>query len=194
MNTKKKLHLDKKGIRVFSIAESFKKENSVSVIAGVVMRKDLIVDGVIFGNVTIGGNDATDRIISMIRTLQRNDINLILLDGIIISLYNIIDGEEIFKTTNIPVIAITFKDSIGISQSIKNNFPNNYENKIEIYNKLTEREKIILKTGKFLFIRNWGISIEDSINVINAFLIQGAIPEPVRLAKMIARAYLRSNK
>ena len=158
------------------------------------MRKDLIVDGVIFGNVTIGGNDATDRIISMIRTLQRNDINLILLDGIIISLYNIIDGEEIFKTTNIPVIAITFKDSIGISQSIKNNFPNNYENKIEIYNKLTEREKIILKTGKFLFIRNWGISIEDSINVINAFLIQGAIPEPVRLAKMIARAYLRSNK
>ena len=40
MNKEKKLHLDKKGIRVFAIAESFKKENSISIIAGIVMRKD----------------------------------------------------------------------------------------------------------------------------------------------------------
>jgi endonuclease V-like protein UPF0215 family len=97
MNKEKKLHLDKKGIRVFAIAESFKKENSTSMIAGIVMRKDLIVDGVVFGNVTIGGNDATDSIISMIKNLERNDINLILLDGMIISMYNIIDGEEILE-------------------------------------------------------------------------------------------------
>lgn len=194
MNKEKKLHLDKKGIRVFAIAESFKKENSTSMIAGIVMRKDLIVDGVVFGNVTIGGNDATDSIISMIKNLQRNDINLILLDGMIISMYNIIDGEEIFRTTNIPVIAITFKDSFGIDQSIKNYFPDNYKTKIESYNKLGERKKIMLKTGKFLFIRNWGIAIQDSINIINSFLIQGAIPEPIRIAKMIARAHVRINK
>jgi hypothetical protein len=52
----------------------------------------------------------------------------------------------------------------------------------------------MLKTGKFLFIRNWGITIQDSINIINSFLIQGAIPEPIRIAKMIARAHVRINK
>jgi hypothetical protein len=194
MNKEKKLHLHKKGIRVFAIAESFKKENSISMIAGIVMRKDLIIDGVVFGNVTIGGNDATGCIISMIKNLERNDINLILLDGMIISMYNIIDGEEIFRTTSMPVIAITFKDSFGIDQSIKNYFPDNYKIKIESYNKLGERKKIMLKTGKFLFIRNWGITIQDSINIINSFLIQGAIPEPIRIAKMIARAHVRINK
>jgi endonuclease V-like protein UPF0215 family len=105
-----------------------------------------------------------------------------------------IDGEEILKSTGIPVIAITFNNSIGISESIKNFFPNNYRTKMEMYNKLGKCKKIILKSGKPLFIRNWGISFHDSIHFINSFLIQGAIPEPVRIAKMVARASLRFDR
>jgi len=47
----------------------------------------------------------------MYRSLKRNDINCIMLDGLIISMYNIIDGQELRDNTNVPVIAITFKDS-----------------------------------------------------------------------------------
>lgn len=194
MKIGKKVHLYKKGIRILAIAESFRKENSLSVISGIVMRKDLIIDGIKFGTVTIGGDDATSNIIKMIKDLKRNDINLILLDGLIISMYNIIDGEKILKETGIPVIALSFNDSIGISDSIKNFFPDNYKRKIDMYNRLGERKKIILKSGKHLFIRNWGISFSDAIFSINSFLIQGAIPEPIRIAKMVSRAYMRFVK
>ena len=194
MKIGKKVHLYKKGIRILAIAESFRKGNSLSVISGIVMRKDLIIDGIKFGTVTIGGDDATSNIIKMIKDLKRNDINLILLDGLIISMYNIIDGEKILKETGIPVIALSFNDSIGISDSIKNFFPDNYKRKIDMYNRLGERKKIILKSGKHLFIRNWGISVADSIFSINSFLIQGAIPEPIRIAKMVSRAYMRFVK
>jgi len=194
MKIGKKVHLYKKGIRILALAESFRKENSLSIISGIVMRKDLIIDGIKFCTVTIGGDDATSNIIKMIKDLKRNDINLILLDGLIISMYNIIDGEKILKETGIPVISISFNDSIGISDSIKNFFPDNYKRKIEMYNRLGERKKIILKSGKHLFIRNWGISFADSIFSINSFLIQGSIPEPIRIAKMVSRAYMRFVK
>jgi endonuclease V-like protein UPF0215 family len=85
------LNINKKGIRVLAIAESFKKQKPNSVLTGVVMRKDLVIDGIIFGKATIGGNDATQNIIEMYNNLERNDIGFILLDGMIISMFNIVD-------------------------------------------------------------------------------------------------------
>src|SRR5687768_14410021 len=105
------LNINKKGIRVLAIAESFKKQKSHSILTGIVMRKDLIIDGIIFGKATIGGNDATQNIIEMYNKLKRNDIGFILLDGMIISMFNIVDGEAIYNNTGIPLIIITFKNS-----------------------------------------------------------------------------------
>jgi uncharacterized protein len=109
-----KFHSEKKGIRVLGIAESFRKTSACSTLAGIVMRRDLIIDGIVFGNAMIEGNDSTQNILSMYRSLKRNDINCIMLDGLIISMYNIINGKEIRENTNVPVIAITFKGSEGL--------------------------------------------------------------------------------
>ena len=65
-----------------------------SVLAGVVMRRDFIIDGLIFGKTTVRGNDSTEIIVSMFRRMRRNDINCILLGGTIISILNIVDGQE----------------------------------------------------------------------------------------------------
>lgn len=186
----KALHLEKKGIRLFALAESFHKEKLKSILSGVVMRKDLIIDGIVFGRSTIGGNDSTDSILTMVKNLNRNDINLILLDGIIISMYNIIDGDKINNHTGLPVIAISFNDSFGINQSIKNYFPENFALKLDQLQKSGKRDKIVLKTGKALWIRHWGIELFDSIRILDSFTIQGAIPEPIKIAKILSRAYL----
>ena len=39
------LHLEKKGLRGLAIAESFRQNSTKSVLAGVVMRRDFIIDG-----------------------------------------------------------------------------------------------------------------------------------------------------
>ncbi|HYJ01502.1 MAG TPA: DUF99 family protein [Nitrososphaeraceae archaeon] len=51
---------------------------------------------------------------------------------------------------------------------------------------------MLLKTNKFLLIRTWGISLEDAVRLLNSFLIQGSVPEPIKLAKIISRAYLKT--
>jgi len=187
-----KFHAEKKGIRVLGIAESFKESKSTSTLAGVVMRRDLIIDGMVFGNVTIRGNDSTQNILSMLRSLKRNDVNCIMLDGLIISMYNIIEGEEINEKACIPVIAITFRDSQGLEETIQRHFPND-SLKLKQYHKLGQRDKMVLKTGKLIFVRYWGLNSKEALSIINSFTLQGSIPEPIRIAKLAARAIMRSN-
>ena len=70
------------------------------------MRRDLVVDGIIYADTIVGGNDGTNKVLSMIDSLGRTDINCVLLGGLIISLFNIISGKYINEITGIPVIAI----------------------------------------------------------------------------------------
>jgi uncharacterized protein len=165
-----------------------------STVAGIVMRRDLIIDGMVFGTVTIRGNDSTQNILSMFRSLKRDDINCIMLDGLIISMYNIIHGEEIREKTGVPVIAITFKDSEGLEGTIQRHFPNDSKPKLEQYQKLGQRDKILLKTGKFIFVRYWGLSSKEASAIVNSFTLQGSIPEPIRIAKLAARAGMRRGQ
>jgi hypothetical protein len=184
----RRVHSEKKGIRVFGIAESFKKSGKKSTLAGVVMRRDLVIDGMVFGSATIEGDDATDSIISMHRSLERDDINCILLDGLIISMYNIIDGERVAAGTGLPVLAITFEESKGLEGSIRRHF-RNWQSKLEQYKRLGEREKVSLKTGKSLFIRYWGLNQKRAVAILNSFTLQGSVPEPIRVAKLAARSH-----
>jgi endonuclease V-like protein UPF0215 family len=187
------LQLGKKGIRSLAIAESFKISCKFAVIAGVVMRRDLIIDGVGITRSTLRGNDSTQNIISMYESMQRNDINCIFLGGAIISMYNIIDANKIHQSTGLPVIAITFRNSEGIANTIKKAFQDDWQAKLKQYHNLGERQQVKLKTGKSVFIRNFGLSLSNSIVMLNHFTNQGSIPEPVRIARLIARAYVNKS-
>ena len=185
------IHLEKKGIRAFGVAESFKEGfGSKSILGGVVMRSDLIVDGFIFGSPTIKGDDASDEIVNIFNRLGRNDINVVLVSGLIISMYNIIDIDYVANSINTPVIGITFKDSRGLEEHIKRHFPKFYDKKIEAYRRLGKREIIRLQTGYTLYVRAKRLTIDETKKVLNKFTIQGAIPEPIRLAKLLAKAKL----
>ena len=114
--------LTRRVFEVLGLAESFNQKDLSSNWSGIVMRRDLVVDGVSFGSSTIEGNDATDNIVSMWKKLDRNDIGCIFLDGLVVSMYNIIDGRSLCEITGLPVVAITFRDSKGLEGSIRYHF------------------------------------------------------------------------
>ena len=107
------LHLEKNGIRGLAISESFRQDSEKSVLAGIIMSNDFVIDGFVLGNTTIKGDDATDQIISMYKKLERPDICYIIISGIIISLYNMVDIKKIYDTLMIPLIGVTYADSSG---------------------------------------------------------------------------------
>jgi len=187
------LHLEKQGIRGLAIAESFKQNSVTSIFSGIVMRRDFIIDGFVFGNVTLKGNDATDTILEMYDELQRNDISYILISGLIVSMYNIINIEKLFDSLKIPIIGISYNDSLGIKNSLKHHFPNTYESKINQYEKLGKREKITLNTSHDIFIRKMGCTLHDVTHLLNELTLNGSVPEPIRVSQLLAKTLLQKR-
>jgi len=189
-----RLKLEKKAIRTLGIAESFKRGVfEKSLLCGVVMRSDLIVDGVGVSFATVGGEDATDAILELFRSFKRNDINFLMIGGSVISFFNILDVDRLHEETKLPVISITFRPSEGLERHLKHHFPCD-ERKIEAYKRLGARDEVVLQTGYRIYVRTSGITVEEARKALDKFTLQGAIPEPIRLAKLMARALLRSSK
>ncbi len=185
------LHIEKKGLRGLAIAESFKENEKISHLAGVVMRRDFIIDGFVFGYSTIEGNDATDAILQMYQKLNRDDISFVMVSGLVISMYNIVDIKKIWDQLKIPIIGVTYEDSKGIEDAIRYHFPESYQSKIEEYQKLGQRSKISLHTGYDVFVRTEGCTIQEAKNLLNTMTLQGAVPEPLRVAQMLAKTKLQ---
>ena len=188
------MHVHKKAVRALGIAESFVKGvNKRSVLAGVVTRTDGIIDGFTFSTATVGGMDATEKIIEMYQHLEREDINLLLLNGCIISWYNVIDLHKISDETHRPLICVTYEESEGLEKFFIELFPEDWQSRVEVYQENGLRTPINLDTGHTIYARFINIKLEETKVILNKFTLQGSIPEPLRVARLIARAIVKSS-
>ncbi len=176
-----------KAIRAFGVAESFSPSAKRSTLGGVVVRTDLVVDGLVLGTATVGGSDATRSVLKMFRSLEREDVNLIMLSGCVVSRYNIIDVDEVSRRSGLPVICLTYNESRGIVGAIRRNFPEP-EERVAQYRRLGKRTTLRLHTGYSVYARCSSIATEEARKALDAFTLQGVVPEPVRMAKLLARA------
>ena len=188
------LHINKKGIRVLGIAESFKRDYDKSVLAGVVMRSDWIIDGVAFDEITVGGMDATEVVLRVFDSMQRDDINVMMLNGCVISWFNIIDIKAVYDRLRIPVICVTYEESEGLEEHIAKHFDApERDYRIEAYKRLGYRVAVKLHTNYEVLIRFLGLEKKEAAAVLKKFTTHGRVPEPLRVAKIAARAALRSK-
>lgn len=187
------LHLEKKGLRGLAIAESFRQNSERSILSGLIMRRDFVIDGFVFGSAALEGNDATDQILHMYDELRRSDINYILVSGLIISMYNIVDIKKLCDSLQIPVIGVTYNESDGIEDAIKHHFPKSFESKVNEYEKLGTREKITLHTSHDIFVRYVGCTIYEVKQLLNELTLHGSIPEPLRVSQLLANVLLQKG-
>lgn len=187
------LHLEKKGLRGLAIAESFRQNSERSILSGLIMRRDFVIDGFVFGSAALEGNDATDQILRMYEELGRSDINYVIISGLIISMYNIVNIKKLHDSLQIPVIGITYNESDGLEDAIKHHFPKSFESKINEYEKIGARERITLHTSYDLFVRYEGCTINEIKHLLNELTLQGSIPEPLRISQLLANALLQKG-
>ena len=186
------MHLAKRGLRALGIAESF-SGRTLSTMAGVVMRKDLRIDGVAIASLTVGGMDATDAVLGIIASLGRRDINVAMVSGSVVAWFNILDPEAISRKTGLPLIVVTYEDSEGLEEDIAHHFPGD-EARLQAYRNLGERIPVLLRDGSEVFIRPAGLSPEDAARILRDFTRDGKIPEPVRVARLVARGAMRWHR
>ena len=179
------LHLEKPGLHGLAISESFSQDSKKSVLSGIVMSTDLVIDGFVFDHSTVGGDDATDVILSMYERLGRPDVSFLLISGLVISLYNIVNVKRISEKIGLPVIGVTY--------AIRHHFPESYESKLAEYSDIGSREKITLHTSHDLYIRNEGCTVLEAKQLLDKITLHGSFPEPLRIAQMLASTLLKAK-
>lgn len=178
---------------MLGVAESFRKHVSKkSVLAGVVMRADSIIDGISFAFPTVGGVDATEKLQELFESLNREDVNVLCVSGSVISWYNVIDFHSLHEQLGLPTISITYDKSEGLVEHFKRNFPEDWEGRVEVYRRNGERFRVELRTGFEVYVRGYGIDLEETTDILNAFTIQGRYPEPIRVARLVSHSIVKS--
>jgi uncharacterized protein len=177
----------KRQIRLLGVDDSpFTFTDKYATAIGVVMRGGEYIECVLRRQVSVDGDDATYACIDMIKnTRHRTQLKAVLLDGITLGGFNVVDIEEIYASTNLPVITITRDkpDFKKIENALKKNF-DDWKNRL-----------ILMKNGRLykvetkhnpIYVKCAGIDIRETKEIIKLSTIRGVVPEPIRIAHLIA--------
>lgn len=179
----------KPGIRVLGIDDSpFSRGDETALVIGVVCRKEkekgLEVEGVLSTRVEVDGEDATEKLLETILGSRFfPQIHAILLNGIMLAGFNVVDIKEVAKQTKLPVIAITRKkpNAEKVGRAIRN-----------VANPGQKLARIdssggSVRAGSF-FIQFSGTDLNDAKEIVRLFG-----NGPVRLAHIIASGVVRGE-
>jgi len=176
----------KPGLRALGLAESYTTDRST--LAGLVVRADRVVDGVIFDSWTVGGTDATATICDLWDRLDRPDVRYLFVAGIAPAWFNVIDLRQVHRHTDRPVLSVTFEDSPGLGAAIDDAFAGEAAAaRLATYREQPARRPVAVADGT-AYVRSLGTDDDEADRVVRGFTPAGERPEPVRVARQAARA------
>lgn len=157
-------------------------------VVGIVFRGGYWLDGVMRTEIEVDGLDATEKIASMIiESPHYKQLRVIMLSGITFAGFNVVDIKELYSKTSLPVIALT--RDLPKMEEIKQALENLPEKE--------KRWKAILNAGEIfevqtregeepIYMQIAGIEREDAEKIVKITSTRSNIPEPLRVAHIIA--------
>lgn len=182
----KKFRSIKQEIRILGVDDSpFPAHTKDEVmLVGTVFRAGNWLDGVLSTFVDGDGMDSTQKISEMVlNSRNMGQLGVIMLDGITFAGFNIVNIRELYEATGIPVIVIMrkFPNFEGIKKALKR-FPD-YKNRWSNVLGAGEVHKV---DDESIYIQIQGIKLEDALEIVKLSTTRSAIPEPIRVAHIIA--------
>ncbi|UPV75473.1 DUF99 family protein [Halorussus limi] len=176
----------KSGVRALGIAESYRERRST--LAGVVARASRVTDGFAFETCTVGGTDATEAVTDLFSDLGREDVRYVFVAGIALAWYNVVDLRTIHEETDRPVVSVTFEESPGLVEALEAEFEGEaLERRKRAFERQPARERVSVN-DETVFVRSVGIDASEAREAVRAFTPEGGRPEPLRVARLAARA------
>jgi endonuclease V-like protein UPF0215 family len=175
-------------IRILGIDDGSLVDDKVLVV-GVVFRGGFWIDGLLSTYIERDGLDATKKIIEMVKNTKHKDLGVIMFDGVTLGGFNTIDIKKINEETELPCIVVIRKMSIKNALKYLKN-PEEREKMIENAGKIY---RIELKDDKVLYYQFCGLTREEAEKLIKITAIHSSLPEPVRVAHIIATGVVRGE-
>lgn len=155
-------------------------------VVGVVTRGAAYVEGVLSTRVEVDGSDATARLVEMIEgTRFRPTLHAVFLNGATLGGFNVVDLDAVHEATGLPVLSVVRSDpdAARTTAALRKHLPD-AEARLRVLERLRPHP---VENGRFrVWVTARGIPERELASLLAHATVRGAIPEPIRLAHVIA--------
>ena len=191
----------KAGVRALGIAESYggtgdggradrdsNQTTTTTTFCGAVVRANRVADGFVFGTAAVGGTDATRTMRGMVDRLDREDVRYVFVSGIAPAWFNVVDLCALRDAVDRPVLSVSFEESAGLEPTLREQFSGDeLDARLSTYRRQPERRPVSVN-GETVYVQAVGLDADDADETVREFTPEGGRPEPLRVARLGARA------
>lgn len=169
---------------------SYKGSKKKTLLAAVYCINNEIYDFVL-EPITVDGLDGTKAAVKAVERLGRADV--IFQDGVTVAGFNIIDPEELSRLVGMPVV-VFFKHDLNLNKvlnALKKHF-NDWQRRYDVIDKVYSKSVVVPTPWRYIRISAINIDVSEALNYIIKLQAISPIPEPLRLADIIASGLTRN--
>lgn len=165
----------------------FKGRKGRTLLVGISVDEDypFEIKTLTYNYVLIDGRETTRSIIRQLK--YHGKPKLLLLDGITYAGFDVVDPMVIYYETGIPVVVIQQYplDLKRIKKALSKNF-NDWIDRFRIIEKIVSKYVYLQTRWKVIQYYSLGLKREEIENILRKIMLYSPIPEPLRLAHIIA--------
>jgi endonuclease V-like protein UPF0215 family len=142
--------------------------------------------------VEVDGLDATERLKEAIREGGMEEV-VVIAGSVPIAGFNLIDAKEVLREFGLPTVFVLREapDRDAVRAALIKHFKD-WERRLEIIEGAGQLAEVVLAEGEIVYIEAVGMGEDEAKRVVEGLTIFGKLPEPLRLARMVARAISRA--
>lgn len=169
---------------------AFRFEQKSVLVIGAIFRGGKFLDGLLSTRIKKDGSDATDKIADSITKSRHYDqLSYIMLDGITFGGFNLVDIKKLYKKTKMPIVIIQRSEP-----DMKK-----FKGALRIFKDYRKRLQIVKHAGKIfrfnkIYYQKIGLTNDECKELLKITCIRSNIPEPVRVAHLIASGLSGESK
>ena len=165
---------------------SFQKSITRRALLAAVLFRGLEIEDVKFTKITVDGLDATEKLSEL---LKEWEFAAVLLAGVSFAGFNVINPTAIHQKFKKPVIIVTRTkpDNKAVHRALQRHFKD-WKMRWEVFEKLGSFQKVaVLADEPLIYVETIGADVRWTCNLIQALSVCCRVPEPTRVARLIAR-------
>lgn len=170
------------------------RSKSLVPVIGVIFRGGKFLDGALKTEVEVDGTEATEKLVKLINNSRhKQQLKVIMLDGVTLAGFNIVDVKKLYEKTKLPVIVVNRK--MPRLKKVKNALKNldDFEKRWKKILNAGEIKRMKLNDKVDLYYQCIGIKDETAEEAIALSCTRSNIPEPLRVAHLLATALVKGE-
>lgn len=153
-----------------------------------VLTKGFFISKVAAAYLKVDGLDATEVMIGLEERLKGEE-DVIFLHGVAYAGFNVVDIQRLWRRVRRPIILVlrSKPNPKAVKRALMKHF-RDWEERLQIISQAGAPKTFEISPGTPLFFEAIGIEAEEAQAFIRGFTIFGKIPEPLRIARILAEA------